>query len=29
LQTVTNPLDTLTLSTSQNISRRFRRNDNE
>lgn len=29
LQTVTNPLDTLTLSSSQNISRRFRRNDNE
>ncbi len=29
LQTVTNPLDTLTLSSSQNISRRFRRKDNE
>jgi integrase/recombinase XerD len=29
LQTVTNPLDTLTLSSSQNVSRRFRRNDNE
>ena len=29
LQTVTNPLDTLTLSSSQNISRRFRRNDNQ
>ena len=29
LQTVTNPLDTLTLSSSENVSRRFRRNDNE
>jgi integrase/recombinase XerD len=29
LQTVTNPLDTLTLSSSQNVSRRFKRNDNE
>ncbi len=29
LQTVTNPLDTLTLSNSENLSRRFRRNDNE
>lgn len=29
LQTVTNPLDTLTLSSSENLSRRFRRNDNE
>ena len=29
LQTVTNPLDTLTLSSSENISRRFRRKDNE
>ena len=29
LHTVTNPLDTLTLSSGENISRRFRRNDNE
>ena len=29
LQTVTNPLDTLTLSSGENISRRFRRKDNE
>ena len=29
LQTVTNPLDTLTLSRSENVSRRFRRKDNE
>lgn len=29
LQTVTNPLDTLTLSSSENVSRRFRRKDNE
>jgi integrase/recombinase XerD len=29
LHTVTNPLDTLTLSSSENVSRRFRRNDNE
>jgi integrase/recombinase XerD len=29
LQTVTNPLDTLTLSNSENVSRRFRRKDNE
>lgn len=29
LQTVTNPLDTLTLANSENVSRRFRRNDNE
>jgi hypothetical protein len=29
LQMVTNPLDTLTLSSSENVSRRFRRNDNE
>jgi integrase/recombinase XerD len=29
LQAVTNPLDTLTLSSSENVSRRFRRNDNE
>jgi site-specific recombinase XerD len=29
LQTVTNPLDTLTLSSSENLSRRFRRKDNE
>ncbi len=29
LQTVTNPLDTLTLSSSENLSRRFRQNDNE
>jgi integrase/recombinase XerD len=29
LQAVTNPLDTLTLSSSQNISRRFRRTDKE
>jgi integrase/recombinase XerD len=29
LQTVTNPLDMLTLSSSENVSRRFRRNDNE
>ena len=29
LQMVTNPLDTLTVSSSENISRRFRRKDNE
>jgi len=29
LQTVTNPLDTLTLASSENVSRRFRRKDNE
>jgi len=29
LQMVSNPLDTLTLSSSENISRRFRRKDNE
>jgi integrase/recombinase XerD len=29
LQMVTNPLDTLTLSSSENVSRRFRRKDNE
>lgn len=29
LQAVTNPLDTLALSSSENISRRFRRKDNE
>lgn len=29
LHTVTNPLDTLTLSSSENVSRRFRRKDNE
>ena len=29
LQTVTNPLDGLALSSSENISRRFRRNDNQ
>jgi integrase/recombinase XerD len=29
LQTVTNPLDTLTLSSSENVNRRFRRKDNE
>jgi integrase/recombinase XerD len=29
LQTVTNPLDTLTLSSSENVTRRFRRKDNE
>jgi site-specific recombinase XerD len=29
LQAVTNPLDTLTLSSSENVSRRFRRKDNE
>jgi integrase/recombinase XerD len=29
LQTVTNPLDMLTLSSSEKVSRRFRRNDNE
>ena len=29
LQTVTNPLDALTLSSSENVSRRFRRKDNE
>jgi len=29
LQTVTNPLDTLTLSSSESVSRRFRRKDNE
>ena len=29
LQMVTNPLDTPTLSSSENVSRRFRRNDNE
>jgi integrase len=29
LQTVTNPLDTLTLSSSENVSRRFRRKDNQ
>ncbi|MGB8060494.1 MAG: tyrosine-type recombinase/integrase [Candidatus Sulfotelmatobacter sp.] len=29
LQAVTNPLDTLTLSSSENISRRFRRTDKE
>ena len=29
LQTVTNPLDTLALSSTDNVSRRFRRKDNE
>ena len=29
LHTVTNPLDTLTLSSSEKVSRRFRRKDNE
>jgi integrase/recombinase XerD len=29
LHMVTNPLDTLTLSSGENISRRFRRKDNE
>jgi hypothetical protein len=29
LQMVTNPLDTLTLSSSENVPRRFRRKDNE
>ena len=29
LQAVSNPLDTLTLSSTENVSRRFRRKDNE